>query len=295
MLFTQSTEEFRFVRLTLTRVLPLMLAIGLFSSGCLGSRVSPVGDSGAVVAGQERELLSVIEKALASGRRVGKYSQVRPGDLLALALEHNGGSLPSDLWSVPGWDLGTLRGTTRFGPWGMSLEMARGVYGTEYGIDPRWTEDDVAQFIMQRPVVQAQMAAERLQRLYSDFGPRSPYALQGWSMSTFPPNRDEWRSSMEELKTTSSFARRVLTGSTTSPKGILYWLAQEGKETDIRATLAAWQAPSIYVWEPGQPAPRRITERLAVPIRPSDLEVMRPYRQEYATLDRLVVEVLAGQ
>jgi hypothetical protein len=276
-------------------ILAILLAAMFAGCGSGGPSISADSPAASTAAVGETALRGVVEKALASGRRVGKYGQVTSGDLIALALHHGGGELPSDLWGVPGWDSENLRGTAQFGPWGMSLEMARTGLGAEYGIDARWTELEVAEFLMARPVVQAQLAAERLQRLYSSFGPRSPYALQSWMLPTFPPNGEAWREESAKLQSEPMpFARAILLGTPESPRGMLYWLAFEGHETALRETLLVWKSPSIYVWEYGQPAPRRTAERLTSVIKPSELDLLRPYRREFATVNRLVSEVLVA-
>jgi len=268
-----------------------LLALG---SGC--SRL-PWSDSARLqqsLPATEEGLAKAVDLALAAGKRKGKFSKVDRSDLLALALVPAGGNISAECWVVDGFADGTMRGDSRFGPWRMPLDMARRTLGAEYGINPSWSDDEVARFIMERPVVQASLAADRLQRLYLDFGPRSPLALQVWLTTAIPANPDNWRQEVARLDSDAvPFARRILLGDRSEPRGLLYWLAVDSKEQELKQTLVMWKAFTRFNWETGQRAPIRLNEKGSMPVRPAEIEILRPFRREHAMVNRLAAEAIA--
>jgi hypothetical protein len=241
------------------------------------------------------QLIPAMESGLRASRELGKLPHVTAADLLALALVLEAPP-ESETWP---WNARLeegerLLGTTTVGPWAITLDQTRLVYGPEFGVDPKWPDEQVLEYIMDRPPVQVQMAADRLQRLYIDHGTRSAAALQLWRAQTVPPDPAEWRSVMAELTTPrDSFAWSMLLGTAKESRGLLFWLATSGDEAEIRRVVTAWRDAPAFEWNLGAPVPIRADRRTRIIILPSDLSQMRSHVAEFALAHRVVGEVNA--
>ena len=216
-----------------------------------------------------REVLETAYHVLSGGRELDRWPDVGLEDLWAHALKE-GRSLfpnPNARWGRTGpRETKDMIGQTTIGPWQITIDNVRRDYGLPYGIHNDWPQRRVFEFCEQRPRVQAGMICDYIQRSYSTLGVRSPYAIQryfwleafakreigqgAWDKSVLPvPPDGDWRKLTPEMKADTGFyAKQILLGTPSNPRGLVHWLWITGDTDAIHQTLATWSTQRDGTW-----------------------------------------------
>lgn len=216
-----------------------------------------------------REIVETAYHTLAAGRALYRWPDVGLEDLWAHALKE-GRTLfddPKARWGRTGpRETKDMIGQTTIGPWQITIGNVQNDYGLPYGISPSWKTNDVFDYCQQNPPVQAGMICDYIQRSYSTFGERGPYAIQRyfwleafakneigqgpWDKSVLPtPPDGDWKKLTPEMKADTGFyAKQILLGTKGNPRGLLYWLWTTGDTNAISATLNRWRTQRDGTW-----------------------------------------------
>lgn len=217
-----------------------------------------------------REVLEVAYHVLAAGRALRRWPDVGLEDLWAHAIKE-GRSLfpdPRRRWGRTGpLETRDMIGQTTVGPWQMTLDNVRRVYGLPYGIAPDWSEARVFEFLRGEPAVQAGMICDYIQLSYSTLGRRSPHAIQryfwleayvrgeigrgAWDRSVLPVAPDgDWTRLTPAMKADTGFyAMQVVAGAESNPHGLLWWLWVSGDVEGIADLLRTWRDEPARTWD----------------------------------------------
>src|SRR5205085_1833699 len=100
-------------------------------------------------------------------------------DLWATALKEGKNRFNQrNMWGATGpAQTGDMLGQTTIGPWQITIENAREL-GATYGVSSNFSSADLISFLENRPKLQARIAADFLQESYTQYGKRSPWAMQ---------------------------------------------------------------------------------------------------------------------
>lgn len=307
-----------------TRWCMALVVVALLAAGCAAPRAAdrqtldlktrharllaasePFGDGGALV-------LEVAREALAEGHASGKWPDVGIEDLWAHAIKEGGGLFnnPARRWgATTARETADIMGQTTIGVWQMTVTNVKNHYGPPYGVDPSWTDQQVVDFCRERPVVQAKMIADYIQRSSEEHGTRTPYAIQryfwlggyvrgaigqgAWDDSVLPRAPDgDWRNLTPEMKAATGFyAKQIVCGSRTNPHGLLYWLWVTGDEEGIRGVLRAWRDQTRLAYD-GDGRLVDTGQAGEFAIRVEDLKYLERFPEAHAGVARLVEEVL---
>ncbi|MDW8261461.1 MAG: hypothetical protein RMJ35_02955 [Phycisphaerales bacterium] len=243
-----------------------------------------------------REVLETAYHTLAAGQHIGRWPDVGLEDLWAHAIKEGAGlfNRPEARWSKTGpEETRDMLGQTTIGVWQITISNIKQKYGLAYGISPEWPENRVFSHCRDRPQVQAGMICDYIQEAYSQYGRRSPYAIQkyfwleafvkkeigqgAWDRSVLPTAPDgDWRKLTPELKAQTGFyAKQIVLGSPTNPHGLIWWLWVSGDVEGIREVLATWKIQPARVWDEAAQfaiAEGSSTDQFA--ISPDDLKYM---------------------
>ena len=217
-----------------------------------------------------RLVLETAYHTLAGGREIERWPDVGLEDLWAHAIQE-GRSLfnnPKARWGRTGpRETKDMNGQTTVGPWQLTIGNITAEYGVPYGVHADWPEGKVFDFCEAHPGVQVGMICDYIQKSYSKFGTRSPFAIQRyfwleafvrneigqgqWDKSVLPvpPDGDYQKLTPAMKADTGFYAKQILLGYDENPHGLLYWLWVTGDLDAISATLAAWKNQREGKWD----------------------------------------------
>jgi hypothetical protein len=311
------------------RVIALMLALGVFWCGCalLQPGAKPhvklatlddkyermkafIGDKMYGPGGLE--VLTVAYKSLREKQERGEAQLVGLEDLWAHALKE-GASLfnkPDKLWGkTTAEETRDMLGQTTIGPWQMTIQNVREIYGPPYGVKKDWTNTQAYEYVRAHPEIQAKMIIDYIQLSYTDYGVRGPYAIQryfwleayvkgeigqgDWQKSPVasPPDGNWKNLTPAMMRDTGFYAKQLLLGSRYNQYGLLFWLYVTQDANAIRDTLRTWKHQKIYVWKGDKAVPTDEPGKFAIP--PSDVIYPEKYpeiRDDLREIARQVYE-----
>jgi hypothetical protein len=257
-----------------------------------------------------RIVLDVAYFALAKGKAKGKWPLVSIEDLWAHAIKE-GRSLfnkPEKRWGrTTAEETHDMIGQTTIGPWQITVENVKNIYGPPYGVQKEWTNNKVNDYCREHPEIQAMMISDYIQKSYEDYGVRSPYAIQRyfwleayakgeigqgpWDNSpvAVPPSGN-WKDITPEMKRNTGFyAKQILLGSKYNQHGLLYWLYVT-KDTDaIKDVFRTWKTQVRHVWKEDRAVPTGEPGNFA--ITPADFKYCTFDQEFHQTLLNLLKEV----
>lgn len=217
-----------------------------------------------------REVLETAYHTLAAGRAICRWPQVGLEDLWAHAIKEGRGLFadPEARWSKTGpRQTRDMIGQTTIGPWQITVANVKNKYGQPYGVLPDWPDGEVFEFCRSRPPMQAGMICDYMQEAYSQYGQRTPYAIQKyfwleayvkgeigrgpWDKSVLPdPPDGDWQKLTPEMKADTGFyAKQIVLGSKTNPHGLLWWLWVTGDTAGIQGVITAWRSQPVRTWD----------------------------------------------
>lgn len=260
-----------------------------------------------------RLVLTVARDALLRGKAEGKWPDVGLEDLWAHAIKEGRGLFndPARRWGKTGpEETKDLIGQTTIGPWQITVQNVKNIYGPPYGISKDWSDAEVYTFCRDHPEVQASMICDYIQLSYTDYGRRGPYAIQryfwlegfvrGWigqgswekSVLATPPDGD-WRKLTPEMKADTGFyAKQLFCGHPHNTHGMLYWLWVTGDTEAILDALRRWRDEPKRVWDEAAEKAVATGETGGFAIQPEDLRFIED-AEARAALERLAAQVLA--
>lgn len=264
------------------------------------------------------EVLTVGYKALREKQLKGEAHLVGIEDLWAHALQE-GLSLfnkPDKLWGhTTAEETHDMIGQTTIGPWQITVQNVKNIYGIPYGVKPEWSNNQVYAFCREHPEIQAKMIIDYIQLSYTMYGKRSVYAIQRyfwlepfvkgeigqgpWTNSpvAIPPEGKTWKDlTPEMLRNTGLYAKQILLGTRYNHRGLLFWLWVTGDIEGIKEVLRTWRDQKKYVWQEGEEG----KEGRAIPtdepgnfaIKPEDIVYGEEHPQFQKELKQLVIEIL---
>lgn len=273
------------------------------------SRSEAYGEGGQLV-------LEIAYKALLEGKAEGKWADVGIEDLWAHAIKEGAGLFndPSRRWGkTTAEETKDLIGQTTIGPWQITINNVKNIYGKPYGIAEDWPDEKVYAFCRDHPDVQVKMIADYIHLSYSTFGRRTPYAIQryfwldgyvrGWigrgewdkSVLCEPPDGN-WRNITPEMKANTGFyAKQLVCGWRSNSHGLLYWLWVTRDDAAMRDLLRAWRDQPRLAWDEAQQRIVPTVEPGGFAIKPEDFKYMASEPEAQAALSALAAEILAEQ
>lgn len=210
------------------------------------------------------EVLAVAEQAVTSRHADGAAELVTVEDLWAHALQE--GLIlfndPKSRWGpTTAEETADMIGQTTVGPWQMTVQNIRHIYGPTYGVESDWSDEEIVSWARENPVAQGKMIADYIQKSYEQFGQRSPYAIQryfwlepyvrgeiGQAMEWWkspvakPASGGTWEElTATEKRNTGFYAKQVLMGTSYTKSGLLFWLIVSGDEDAAKETVRVWR------------------------------------------------------
>ncbi|CAN5191278.1 hypothetical protein BH09SUM1_BH09SUM1_07040 [soil metagenome] len=258
------------------------------------------------------EVLRTAYDTLLEGKAAGKWPLVGLPDLWAHALKEAGGMMNTERrWGITtAAETKDLIGQTTVGPWQITVANVKNL-GQSYGIDPSWADAEVYEFIRSRPEIQASMACDIIQKNYQSYGVRGPYAIQSyfwlqpflsgdigqaaWDKSVLatPPDGDWQKITAEQKRDTGYYGKQLFLGNRDNPYGLIYWLTVTQDEDAIRAAFRTWRDQRRLIWDEKNHRVETTQEPGGFAIRPDDLKYLKQFPEQFATVNRIVGEVLA--
>jgi hypothetical protein len=262
------------------------------------------------------EVLEVAYQALRQGKADNRWPLVGLEDLWAEAIKEGAGlfNKPARRWGLTrAGETDESFGQSTVGPWQMTINNVRNIYGPAYGIQPEWTDWRIYAYFRDNPDMQAGMIADYIQEAYGKYGRRGPYGIQryfslkpfirgqiglaAWDKPVLPPARyGDWASLSPEMKADTGFyAKQVLLGTRSNPRGLLYWLWVTRDLDAIREALRTWRDQCRMIWDAASNKLLLTDAPGNFAIQPEDLKYLRAFPDCYAEINRLVSEVLAEE
>ena len=260
-----------------------------------------------------RLVLDTAYHTLREGKATGKWAAVGLEDLWAEAIQEGRGLFndPSRRWGkTSAAETKDMLGQTTLGPWQITIDNVRNIYGRPYGVDPAWTEAEVYAYCRDDPTIQVKMIADYIQEAYTRYGRRSPYGIQRyfwlegyvrcwigqgpWDKSVLPePPDGDWQRLTPELKAETGFyAKQILCGWRGNPRGLLYWLWVTGDTDGIVEVLRTWRDQPRMEWDEARRDAVLTAEPGAFAIAVDDLKYLAPSAECQAAVACLVERVL---
>lgn len=146
-------------------------------------------------------------------------------------------------------------GQTTIGPWQITITNVRNTFGAKYGVDPKWTDAEIARFCAKNPRIQAAMICDYIEGTYARYGRRSPYAIQAYFwLEPFVKGESAqgaWDESVlkRPMKESGFYAKQIVCGHPHQPYGLLYWLAYTGAWEEAEQVVRTWEETPIHVWK----------------------------------------------
>ncbi|MBN1513330.1 MAG: hypothetical protein JXB13_15040 [Phycisphaerae bacterium] len=273
----------------------------------MAAQCEPYGDGGRLV-------LQTAYRVLREGYAKGHWPAVGLEDLFAEAVQEGAGLFndPDRRWGrTTAVETKDMLGQTTIGPWQITIDNVRHIYGRPYGITPDWPEEKVYTYCRDHPDVQARMIADYIQEAYTKYGRRGPYGIQRyfwleayvrgrigqgrWDEPVLPtPPDGDWTKLTPEMKADTGFyAKQILLGWRGNPRGLLYWLCVTGDEDAIRAALRTWRDQRRMEWDETTGDAVLTNQPGGFAVRPEDLRHMERFPECHAMVTRLAREVLA--
>jgi len=223
---------------------------------------------------------------------------------------------PERLWGKTGAEeTADMIGQTTIGPWQLTVQNIRNVYGPPYGVDPAWDNARIYTFCREHPEVQAAMIIDYIQRSYEAFGRRGPYSIQRyfwlepfvrgelgqgvWYESPVAKAPDgDWSKLTAEMKRNTGFyAKQIVLGARYTQRGLVYWLAASGDHEGAREVLRTWRDQRRVVADAevqGETGGYRLTDEPGgFAIAPEDIIFPDNELERREALQTLAAEVLA--
>ncbi len=213
----------------------------------------------------------------------------------------------ADLWALQ-WSVPHILMHVKKGEDGLEARADKELlmkYGSDCGFKADWSSVEMGNYLQDHPESEAMLAAEKLQDLYSTFGKRSPYALQGYKFKLRPFLNGEtaqgaWDdvavTNKETRKTnfTGFYAKQLLLGRPDQlfgtaarmgmgkgnrsqeyeivQPGILYWLWVSDDKEGIKDALAVWRNQAKWVWNNDKKIPVSTQEPGQYEIKKEDIK-----------------------
>lgn len=200
-----------------------------------------------------QEVLRVAYETL----REGKWKHVGLEDLVVESLQE-GRILfekPEKRWGpTTAAETKDFIGQTTIGPWQITITNIRNTYGAKYGVDPKWTDGEIARFCAKNPRVQAAMICDYIEGTYARYGRRSPYAIQAYFwLEPFVKGESAqgpWDESVlkRPMKESGFYAKQIVCGHPHQPYGLLYWLGYTEAWAEAEQVVRAWSEAKRHVW-----------------------------------------------
>jgi hypothetical protein len=260
------------------------------------------------------EVLTVAYKALREKRQDGEAGLVGLEDLWAHALKEGRDlfNKPDKLWGkTTAEETRDMLGQTTIGPWQMTIQNVREIYGPPYGVRKEWTNAQAYGYVRAHPEIQAKMIIDYIQKSYEDYGLRGPYAIQryfwleayvkgeigqgDWQKSpvAVPPEGD-WRKLTPEMKRDTGFyAKQILLGSKFNQYGLLFWLYVTKDTPAIEQTLWRWKQQQKCVWQNDRAVVTQEPGKFVVP--PEDVIYPESHPHMRAALRSIARKVYEGR
>ncbi|MCD6385616.1 hypothetical protein J7M23_07525 [Candidatus Sumerlaeota bacterium] len=257
------------------------------------------------------EVLTVAYKALQEKKKNNEAGLVGLEDLWAHALQEGAVlfNKPDKLWGkTTAQETSDMLGQTTIGPWQITIWNVKDIYGPPYGVKKEWSNAKVYAWCRERPLVQAKMITDYIQKSYEDYGKRSPYAIQRyfwleayvkgeigqgeWTKSPVAKSpTGRWQDLTPEMKRDTGFyAKQVLLGNKHNPHGLLFWLWVTGDIDAIKETLRTWKHQKKLIWQDGKIVPTDEPGNFA--IKPEDVIFCDCHPEFKKALKKIVKQIL---
>lgn len=218
-------------------------------------------------------VLKVGYEALREKKMKGGAKLVGIEDLWAHAVKEGAVlfNKPDKLWGkTTAEETHDMLGQTTIGPWQITVWNVKDIYGPPYGVKKEWSNAEVYVWCREHPEIQAKMISDYIQLSYTDYGLRSPYAIQRyfwleayvkgeigqgkWTNRpvAIPPSGNWKDLTPEMLRNTGFYAKQLLLGSQHNQHGLLFWLWVTGDIEAIKDTLRVWRDQKKLIWQDGK-------------------------------------------